>query len=332
MPRISKQGLLTRLLEALVESGITPHVLSRNHPFRILVPTADGPTVFRVYIWNLTHGGGAARPMDEYRIQITGIQKIDAEPGGVTVILGWWEDLQVFAAFDFQKHHRRLGKSPSIQIRLETLQRANTDGLSFGDKGNQELAFGVRPDMLAVYLAAAEALHKFGINKSDLKALKNLTGQTLGAVAQDLQEVSGKRKRVLKQVARIARDTNFRLRVLNAYAQRCAFCGVQLRLLDAAHIIPVSAPGSTDETCNGLALCALHHRAYDSGLVLALEDYSLSISEKAIDSLKRRDLARGLERFRTNLRPALALPIDSRDYPSASYLRQGRTLRAGTVL
>jgi putative restriction endonuclease len=40
-----------------------------------------------------------------------------------------------------------------------------------------------------------------------------------------------------------------------------------LKLPDAAHIVPVTFPDSTDEVTNGLGLCRLHHGAYDNGLL-----------------------------------------------------------------
>ena len=40
-------------------------------------------------------------------------------------------------------------------------------------------------------------------------------------------------------------------------------CGIQLGLIDAAHIIPHSNEKGTDDLDNGISLCPLHHRAYD---------------------------------------------------------------------
>ncbi|MDP9459861.1 MAG: HNH endonuclease [Actinomycetota bacterium] len=56
----------------------------------------------------------------------------------------------------------------------------------------------------------------------------------------------------------------FRARVLQAYETRCAMC--QLRhadLLDAAHIIRDADEGGLPVVPNGLALCKIHHAAYD---------------------------------------------------------------------
>ena len=79
--------------------------------------------------------------------------------------------------------------------------------------------------------------------------------------------------------------------MLIAYSYRCAFCGVQLNLTDAAHIVPVSHGADVDKTYNGLALCALHHRAYDQSLVTVWEDYTVRISET--EEMRLRAIPRG---------------------------------------
>ena len=66
-------------------------------------------------------------------------------------------------------------------------------------------------------------------------------------------------------VARYARlhQRAFRERVLAAYHEQCAFCRLRHReLLDAAHIVP-DADGGQPVVPNGLALCKLHHAAFD---------------------------------------------------------------------
>ena len=58
------------------------------------------------------------------------------------------------------------------------------------------------------------------------------------------------------------------MRVLAAYRQMCAMCRLRhVELLDAAHILPDSDPDGMPTVSNGLALCKLHHAAFDSHLV-----------------------------------------------------------------
>jgi len=59
----------------------------------------------------------------------------------------------------------------------------------------------------------------------------------------------------------------FRERVLQAYQSRCAMCRLKHReLLDAAHIIPDSE-GGEPVVSNGLALCKIHHAAFDRRVI-----------------------------------------------------------------
>ncbi|HTR96611.1 MAG TPA: HNH endonuclease [Candidatus Acidoferrales bacterium] len=56
----------------------------------------------------------------------------------------------------------------------------------------------------------------------------------------------------------------FRERVLVAYGQCCAVCRLNHdELLDAAHIIPDHDPRGQPVISNGLALCKIHHAAFD---------------------------------------------------------------------
>ncbi len=66
------------------------------------------------------------------------------------------------------------------------------------------------------------------------------------------------------------RDPSFRSNVIRTYTHQCAICSYDIRLqdqllgLEAAHIL-WHANGGTDEIANGLALCVIHHRAFDRG-------------------------------------------------------------------
>ncbi|HAH95812.1 MAG TPA: HNH endonuclease [Firmicutes bacterium] len=60
----------------------------------------------------------------------------------------------------------------------------------------------------------------------------------------------------------------FRERVLAAYQRQCAFCRLRHEeLLDAAHIIPDSHPDGEPVVSNGMALCHLHHAAFDNNFI-----------------------------------------------------------------
>lgn len=72
----------------------------------------------------------------------------------------------------------------------------------------------------------------------------------------------------------------FRAQVLRAYEEVCAVCELRhIELLDAAHILPDAHPDGIAAVRNGLALCKLHHSAYDKNLMGISPDYTIRIQE-----------------------------------------------------
>jgi putative restriction endonuclease len=77
---------------------------------------------------------------------------------------------------------------------------------------------------------------------------------------------------------------SFRERVLAAYRSQCAICRLRHReLLDAAHIIPDNLPESRPIITNGIALCKLHHAAFDSFMLGVTPDYIIQIREDILN-------------------------------------------------
>lgn len=102
---------------------------------------------------------------------------------------------------------------------------------------------------------------------------------------------------------------------------------MQLDLLDAAHIIPVEHPKGTDETRNGLCLSALHHRAFDQGLIGIKRNYSIIFNEERFDRLRVLGWDGGESEFKKTCRDAINLPKRKEFYPDRDYLILGQVLR-----
>jgi len=76
----------------------------------------------------------------------------------------------------------------------------------------------------------------------------------------------------------------FRSRVLVAYEHRCAICRLPfVELLDAAHIKP-DAEGGQASVSNGLALCKIHHGAFDTNILGISPDYQVTIKESVLET------------------------------------------------
>ncbi|OKL43291.1 hypothetical protein A3843_14340 [Pseudovibrio exalbescens] len=291
----------------------------------------------RVYIWNLTFGGRIQLP-DEWRIQVTGLpvvrggQQFVPDIGGKTVILGWCEELEVFAAYDIRKHLGILGGSPSIQIRQPALEKARINGLASHFKGEEEVAFAIKPSYMAAYLENMEDLHACGSSEEALRILDEICKDPNKVNEKDIQDhVPELRRWAVVSTKKALRDANFKDRVLTAYSQTCAMCGVQLRLIDAAHLLPAAHPESTDETSNGIALCALHHRAFDSALVTFDVDYRIHRNLSKERELANSGLDVGLAGFSEKLLPQINLPQNLKDRPSSKYLEKVNAMRGWAV-
>ena len=327
MARLLKAQLLHVVENAIRESGwnfLYLHSLG-VHPARYQIYRNGSSYQIRVYIWNLTPGG-RNRPRDEWRIQVTSLARFEAEPDGKTLILGWWDDVGVFAGFDYTRHAGQLGASPSIQLREAALHDAVVDGFAPHNKGNRELAIAFRPDFIGTYIENLESLHECGEADQEVSILTRIAKSPVRD-AEITETVARKRRHAIVSTKRALRDINFCDRVLTAYGHRCAMCGLQLRLLDAAHILPVGCPDSTDGTNNGLALCTLHHRAYDRAFVAFGSDYRIHVNEGMAKELKATDHGDGLERFKQFLRPILILPPDKRDRPAEPFVQDANKLR-----
>lgn len=75
----------------------------------------------------------------------------------------------------------------------------------------------------------------------------------------------------------------FRTRVLVAYETQCSVCRIKHgSLLDAAHIIPDADDRGAPTVDNGLALCKIHHAAYDQNMLGLDPDYRVHINKKLL--------------------------------------------------
>jgi putative restriction endonuclease len=90
----------------------------------------------------------------------------------------------------------------------------------------------------------------------------------------------------------------FRGAVLRAYRTRCAVCSLrEAALLQAAHIIDDRDPGGHATVINGVALCAIHHLAYDRNLMGIDPDGVVHISKRLLKEVDGPMLANGIQHF-----------------------------------
>lgn len=111
----------------------------------------------------------------------------------------------------------------------------------------------------------------------------------------------------------------FASQIMVAYETRCAVCSLNHReLLDAAHIIPDSEPNGAAVVTNGLALCKLHHAAYDRNILGIRPDCTVEIHQRLLGEIDGPMLRHGLQEH--HMRPLMKLPSSRRERPDTDRL------------
>lgn len=124
-----------------------------------------------------------------------------------------------------------------------------------------------------------------------------------------------------------ARSVAFRQEIMRLYDYTCAACRLRIITLDgrsavdAAHIIPFSE-SHDDGIGNGLALCKLHHWAFDTGLLSINDQYRLLISTTAFEERGATGLL-----LRTLYEKPILLPQQKPFFPSLYATRWHRANR-----
>lgn len=111
----------------------------------------------------------------------------------------------------------------------------------------------------------------------------------------------------------------FRSTVMRAYDTRCAVCALRHGdLLDAAHIVEDGHDLGIASVRNGLALCKIHHAAFDAGILGIRPDHVVQIRRDLLEEIDGPMLQYGLkERHDERL---MVLPSQRREYPSPDLL------------
>lgn len=102
------------------------------------------------------------------------------------------------------------------------------------------------------------------------------------AILQHPADTALQREYALETIKRRVHQPAFRSRVLLAYGAKCALCRLRhAELLDAAHI-KEDSEGGEPIVPNGVSMCAIHHRAFDSNVLGIRPDYVVQIRKDVL--------------------------------------------------
>lgn len=154
---------------------------------------------------------------------------------------------------------RREGRNTRFSVFASTasLAEAGRKGWSEDHSASGEIVRCFYPELLPAVVAA---LLDDAIPPA-VAVQAAIEGSGLAQAAEP--DIPAAAERARRAASTLVRDARFSRRVIIAYNARCAMCGLDADLVQAAHIYPAAAPGSHDEPWNGIALCPNHHLAFD---------------------------------------------------------------------
>lgn len=214
--------------------------------------------------------------------------------------------LHVYFQLSFGQLHQRnllirhvaewIGRSPgSVALKLVNLasldpqvRASGRAGMSNASKLDTQLWDELNADWDRVAEEAASAYERFGSEH----------GVAPGSdVLEEFPEIA-EGKMVTAMVKVRVNQARFRRAVLASYNARCCISGLAVpQLLIASHIVPWSMDSKNRlNPQNGLCLSALHDKAYDTGLITVLPDFTVYVSPRLmkadLDGFTKQSLTR----------------------------------------
>lgn len=175
----------------------------------------------------------------------------------------------------------------------------------------RKVADGRFVPVMPVYVVKEEAEHRRFLLALD---------ESLRFLPDPAHLTEDQRRYVERVVRQRMHQPEFRSRVLGAYELRCAVCDLKKTpLLDAAHITPDTAVDGLPLVTNGLALCKIHHAAYDENIVGISPDYVVHINKDVLAEVDGPMLKHGLQQMD---RRALWVPRRTAQKPDRNRLAE----------
>lgn len=127
------------------------------------------------------------------------------------------------------------------------------------------------------------------------------------------------RRYVVRETKQRLHQPVFRATVMRAYETRCSVCSLAHgELLDAAHIVPDSHELGAATVVNGLALCKIHHAAFDANILGIRPDLVVEIRQDLLAEIDGPMLRHGLQERHGNR--LMVLPTARRERPDPDRL------------
>jgi len=315
---LSQSQIRYLLIDSLKEYSNDVAFFKSSNPYRFQINKRE----VWIFIRNIHDTGIGRGNPDESRIQFSRSEEfISAQNTGIVVFfLGYFADANIFTAWNPRVMTQRINKRDNVSLysRFSVMQRAAKQGIASYVDSNNQAVISFKPEYMGLYLENFDVMHQ-----SDESLLIELISKS-DSIEETEHDVGTlftiDKKKFTVTHKTFKRDPEFRKRVVEGYNNRCAVCGIQLDLVEAAHIIPHSHELGCDDVRNGLCLCVLHHKALDNGLIFIDREYNVCINEDKIDYLAKVHKDGGLHKFTKLLNDQITLPSSRIYYPEPDFI------------
>lgn len=320
---LNRSDLRYLLIDSLRLYSDNVEFIDGNNPYKFSI----NKKIYYVLIKNIHESGEGRGNQDECRIQVSKSRNFDEalSSNKTVLVLGYFADERVFTAWNPYLMKDRFNERQTISLysRFSIQKEASEEKISsYSDTNNQSIV-SFKPEYLGLYLENIAQVHL--LDNTELIQLVK-TSDELNIQNIDGSFDSSKGELTITH-SRNKRDPNFRKKVYDAYDNKCAMCGMQLELIEAAHIIPHSHEKGTDEVDNGVALCSLHHTAYDRSLIYFDNEFNILMNETKVEYLEKIGLDSGLRKFEKLSFDTLIIPENQSMRPYANNISIANKIR-----
>lgn len=320
---LSRHDLKFLLIDSLRLYSNDVVFIDGGNPYRFSINKKE----FFVLIKNVHESGEGRTNPDECRVQIASSQAFDVALSSKAdvVVLGYFADEQVFTAWNPYLMRPRYNQKQTVSLysRFSVMSRAVANGIAEYEDSNGQRIISFKPEYLGLYLDNITNIHT--LNEPELQELVRLSDQLQLVDGDEEVDIDGHKLQV--NHVRATRDPKFRRLVYDAYGHRCAMCGIQLELIEAAHIVPHAHPKGTDEITNGICLCALHHTAYDQSLVYFDDQFKIQMNTEKFEYLEKIGRDGGYRKLAGLAFENIQLPVNQIFHPNVENVRIANTVR-----
>lgn len=151
---------------------------------------------------------------------------------------------------------------------------------------------------VGVATASYQPIYPVWIVKDEVESLQFALAldEAQRVIASQPDETDEQRRYVERLNRQRLHQPMFRARVLAAYESRCAICALRHpELLDAAHIIADGQPHGDPIVPNGLAMCKIHHAAFDRDIIGLRPDLHVEVQPAVLEEIDGPMLRHGLQ-------------------------------------